>query len=115
MGFGKTWRDVKCLVETYAKQKGILNGSTITDGWRQKFLKRNPLLRLRAGDATAGVWMDAHNAENINTYIDLLRNVYDEFGFDDHPEMIYNLDETGVPLEPRPPRVIAAKVQKKIR
>jgi len=59
--------------------------------------------------------MDTINAEYINTYFDPLRSVYDEFGFDDHPDRIYNMDETEVPLEPRPPRVIAAKVQKKIR
>ena len=115
MGFGQTRCDVKCLVETYVKQKGTLRGSTITNGWWQKFLKRNPMLRLRAGDSTAGVRMDAVNAENIHAYFDLLRSVYDEFGFDDHPECIYNMDETGVPLEPRPPKIVAAKGQKKIR
>ena len=39
--------------------------------------------------------------------------MYDEFGFDDHPERIYNMDETGVPLEPRPPKIVAAKGQKR--
>ena len=53
LGFGQTRRDVKCLVETSVKQKGTLRGSTITNGWWQKFLKRNPVLRLRAGDSTA--------------------------------------------------------------
>ena len=72
------------------------------------------MLRLRAGDSTAGVRMDAINAENTHAYFDLLRSVYDEFGFDDHPEQIYNMDETGVPLEPRPPKIVAAKGQKKI-
>jgi len=32
-----------------------------------------------------------------------------------HPEAIYNLDETGMPLEPRPPKVVAQKGQKKVR
>ena len=73
------------------------------------------MLRLRAGNSTAGVRMDAINAENIHAYLDLLRSVYDEFEFDDHPEQIYNMDETGVPLEPHPPKIVAAKGQKKIR
>ena len=73
------------------------------------------LLKLRAGDSIASVQMDAVNAENIHTYFDLsVRSVYDEFGFDDHPECIYNMDETGVPLEPHPPKIVAAKGQKKI-
>ena len=58
--------------------------------------------------------MDAVNAENIHAYFDLLRSVYDEFRFDDHPEHIYNMDETGVPLKPHPPKMVAANGQKKI-
>ena len=42
-------------------------------GWWQKFLKRNPSLSLQAGDSTAGVRMDAINAENITNYFDLLK------------------------------------------
>jgi len=33
-----------------------------------------------------------------------------------HPEAIYNMDESGtMPLEPRPPKVVARKGQKKVR
>ena len=35
--------------------------------------------------------------------------------FKNHPEAIYNMDETGVPLEPRPPKVVAKRRQKKVR
>ena len=45
----------------------------------------------------------------MNNYFDLLRKAFHEFGFEDHPEAIYNVDETGVPLEPRPPKVVAKK------
>ena len=55
IGYGKTRRDVMCLVETYVRQKGVLKGSSITDGWWQKFMKRNPILRLCAGDSTKAV------------------------------------------------------------
>ena len=33
---------------------------------------------------------------------DQLRELFDEYDFDNYPEAIYNMDETGVPLEPRP-------------
>ena len=115
IGFGKTRRDVKCIVETYARQKSTLKGSTISDGWWNKYLKRNPEISLRCGDSTAGVRMDAINAENMKAYFDLLRQIYDEHGFESRPECIYNMDETGVPLEPRPPKVVARKGQKKVR
>ena len=41
--------------------------------------------------------------------------MYDEFGFDNYPKWIYNMDKTGVPLEPRPPEIVTVKGQKKIR
>ena len=47
--------------------------------------------------------------------LSLLKSVFDEHGFEEHSERMYNMDETGVPLEPRPPKVIAAKGTKKIR
>ena len=59
--------------------------------------------------------MDAINAENMKAYFDLLHQIYDEHGFESHPECIYNMDETGVPLEPRPPKVVTRKGQKKVR
>ena len=31
------------------------------------------------------------------------------------PAQIYNMDESGVPLDPRPPNVIAKHGQKKVR
>ena len=115
IGYGKTRRDVRCLVESYLKQQGTLRGGKISNGWWEKFLKRNPTLSLRSGDSTAGVRMEAINRENLDNYFDLLRSVFDDFDFDKFPESIYNMDETGVPLCPRPPKVIARKGQKKIR
>ena len=78
-------------------------------------MRRDPKLNLRSSDATAGVRLNAVNAENISAYFSLLKSSFDEHGFEEHPERVYNIDETGVPLEPRPPKVIAAKGTKKIR
>ncbi len=79
------------------------------------FLKRNPKLRLRAGDATANVRMNALSKKNLDHYFKLLKKEFDKYDFYAHPEAIYNMDETGVPLEPSPPKVVACKGQKKVR
>ena len=55
------------------------------------------------------------NSENMKAYFDLLSDVYDEFDFENSPKSIYNMDETGVPLEPHPPKVVAKWGQKKVR
>jgi len=59
--------------------------------------------------------MEAVNASNIASYFELLKSVFDEFDFANHTECLYNMEETGIPLEPRPPKVIAKKGIKKIR
>ena len=117
MGLGKTRQDVLTLVGTYVEKKGCLRGkgSVISNGWWDNFLKRNPMLRLRSGDSTATVQMDAMSSENMKAYVDLLSDVYDEFDFKNHPKSIYNMDETGVPLGPHPPKVVAKRGQKKVR
>ena len=61
------------------------------------------------------VHLDAINDENMKNYFDLLEEVYGELDFSDHPERIYNMDETGMPLDPRPPKIIAPKGLKKVR
>ena len=115
IGYGKTRREVKSIAENVAIEKGMLKAARISNGWWRRFMERNPSLRLRRGDATAGVRLDAVNADNIRGYYALLKEIYDEFDFESHPERVYNMDETGVPLDPRPPKVIAAKGQKKVR
>lgn len=68
----------------------------------------------------AGVHLDAMSEESMKTYFDLLRNVYDEFDFENHPEAIiqlwmkqafhWNLDP------PPPPKVTCiAKRGQKVR
>ena len=73
MGYEKTRRDVKCLVEQYAIQKNVLKESAISNGWWQRFLERNPILRLRCGDSTAAIRMDVVNMENIKAYFEELK------------------------------------------
>ena len=116
VGYGKTRRQVKCLVEKVAEEKGTLKESTkVSDGWWRRFLERHPNLSLRAGDATAHVRMNAVNDENLTHYYQLLKDCLQTNGLLDHPEQIYNMDETGVPLDPKPPKIVARKGQKKVR
>ena len=59
VGYGKTRKQVKTLVETAAHEKGVLKKTRLTDGWFRRFLECQPQLTLRKGDRTAFVQMDA--------------------------------------------------------
>ena len=87
----------------------------LSNGWWTNFLGRNPQLSPRSGDATANIQMDSLSKHNLDHYFGLLKTEFDKYDFHAHPEAIYNMDETGIPLEPRPPKVIARKDQNKVQ
>ena len=103
------------LVEGYMLKQQPPKSVNLSNGWWYNFKKSNPNLSLRSGDSTSTVRMNAVNPENVNTYFDLLEDIFDQFDFYSYPETIYNMDEKGMPLEPRPPKIVARKGQKKIR
>jgi hypothetical protein len=70
--------------------------------------------------------MDAMKRETIDHYFMLLRETLTTHGLVDKPSQIplmdkpsqiYNVDESGVPLNPRPPKIVTTKgrVTKKVR
>ena len=115
VGYGKTRRQVKVITQRVATEKGVLRSARISDGWWWRFLQQHPQLSLRSGDSTAYVRMNAMNEENLTIYFDLLNTVLTDNDLKVHPEQIYNMDETGLPLNPRPPKVVAIRGQKKVR
>lgn len=115
VGYGKTRRDVMSIAETVASDKGVLKGSRISEGWWRRFLERQPKLSLRRGDVTAHVRMDVINKETLDFYFTSLEDVLKEHDLLDKPQQIYNVDESGVPLDPKPPIIVTKKGSKKVR
>ena len=87
----------------------------MTDGWWHRFKERQPKLSLRRGDPTAHVRMDSTNKKTICAYYNLLEETLQKNDLSHSPAHIYNMDETGMPLDPRPPNAVAKRGQKKVR
>ena len=49
----------------------------------------------------------ATNEAVINQYFDILEEAFTENQILDKPCQMYNLDETGIPLDPKPLKVVA--------
>ena len=114
-GYGKSRSEIRRLAENVACDKKVLKHKKISDGWYRRFMARQSQLSLRKGDATANVWMDCLNPEAMKQYFDLLKDVLEENDLMDSPGQIYNVDETGMPLDHRPPKIVTKKGQKKVR
>ena len=74
----------------------------------------NLSLSLRRGDALAISRAEALTAANLKEYYDLLKTMLEEHGLMNLPSRIYNMDEPGMPLDHRPPKVVACKGMKKV-
>jgi hypothetical protein len=108
---------VNVLLKTWLVIKKVLKYKKISDGWYRRFMARQSQLslRLRKGDATANVRMDCLNPEAMKQYFDLLKDVLEENDLMDSPGQIYNVDETGMLLDHRLPKIVTKKGQKSVR
>ena len=117
MGYGKTRRDVLNIAEGYAIKKGIqLKKEHISDGWWRRFKERQDgKLVLRKGDNTSFLRMDAMNATTLKHYYDLLEDTLKEHNLFNSPSQLYNVDESGIPLDPKAPKVVTLRGTRKAR
>ena len=115
MGYGKTRGEVLKIVEAIMKKKGRKHEGRISQGWWCRFRDRWPQLSLRKGDPFSIAREKMTSRHVFDNYFDLLEKTLDEFDLKDKPSQIYNCDESGMPLEHKPPRVVAVKGTKKVR
>ena len=91
-----------------------LQKDVISHGWWACFTERQEDLILHRGDSTGHDRMDAVNRETMAQYFDLLESTLCEHNLFDSPSQVYNVDESGVPLDPKAPNVVAKRGLKKV-
>ncbi len=116
MGYCKTRAEVLRIVEAVMKKKGRLLGDHhISEGWWCRFRERWPEISLRRGDSFSMAREKMTSREVFKNYFDLLQETLDKYNLKDKPSQIYNCDESGLPLEHKPPRIVSAKGTRKVR
>ena len=104
------------LAESTAHDKGTLEPEkSVSGGWYARFMERQPHLTLRRGDPIASVRMECTSKEIMEDYFALLKSTLTEHELLNKPNRIYNVDETGMPLDHRLPKVATSIGQKKVR
>ena len=81
-------------------------------GCWEYFRRRHPKLTLRTATPVSYARAMASDPEIINNYYDLLECTLCDNDLMDKPAQIFNLDETGMPLDPSPPLIVARRGQK---
>ena len=115
IGYPKRRDDVIGIVRKALKNKfGSLADDFSGKGWRLRFMERWPSLRLRKADGLAQSRANAVNSVNIKNYFVLLEKTLEEKESFNCPNRIYNMDESGLPLDHNPSKVIAMKGARKV-
>ena len=110
MGYARSRKEVLALVQAVLKNKGkevVLSG-----GWWESFKKRHPKITLRSAEPLAYARAVASNPVVLDRYYDILESTLAENELGDKPCQIFNCDETGMPLSPKPPKVVTTKGDK---
>ena len=104
MGYPHTRQQILAIVQQILDYKGI--STSLTNGWWERFRKRNPCLTLRTAVPLSYVRAIAQDKVVIERYYDLLEDTLIDHGLLNDPIRIFNCDETGLPLSPKPLKVV---------
>ena len=117
-GEWKTKREVidcvKRLVEKKRAKEGLKMIKFNGEGWWYKFMKRHSELSLRTSDPLSHCRVNAVSQSALDHYFVLLRNTLEVNGLMDKPSYIYNMDESGMPLDHKQLKCVALKGIKKV-
>jgi len=98
------------IVERLLSDSGI--EKTVTHGWRESFCHCHPDVALRTTASLSISRAKASDITVINKYFDLLQSTMDLYDLHDKPCQLFNVDETGMPLNPKPSKMVCGKGSK---
>ena len=104
MGYSKSKSEVIALIQRVVNRKGLQ--VNVTHGWWDSFRKRHPELTLRVPTPLSQARSQATDVEVLSHYFDLLEETIISNDLHGKPHLIFNMDESGMPLDPAPPKLI---------
>ena len=113
-GCGKTKREVIDIVKRTLQKKGRNLDHFNGEGWWLRFMERHPKLSLRCSDPLSRMCANAVTEDSIARYFSLLEEMLKDNGLLNKPSRIYNMDESGMPLDHKQLKRVAKKGAKKV-
>ena len=84
-------------------------GVHVTHGWWERFCFRHPEISLRTTSALSYARAKGQDEEALSSYFDILEDTFNEHKLHDKPGLVFNMDETGMPLSPAPLKGVCKK------
>ena len=98
------------MVQDVINKKNI--DRTVTTSWWQSFQRCHRDIVLWQRESISQARSVGASREALSNYFDLLEKTLKQSNLIDQPCSIFNLDETGLPFDPHPLKIICKKGQK---
>ena len=99
MGYAKSCKEVLALAQSLVANWGVTKA--ITSVWWESFCRRHPNLTIRYSAPLSKARMVASDSDVISRYFNILEQTLAENNLEDKPCQMFNMDETGMPLDPK--------------
>ena len=104
IGYPHGRKEIICMVQNVCDHKGLQ--VTVSHGWWERFCQRNKGFSLRVPSSLSTARHQGTNKRVMEAYFDMLEETLEENNLTDKPCQIFNMDETGLPLSPKPPKLL---------
>ncbi|XP_019861816.1 PREDICTED: uncharacterized protein LOC109590340 isoform X7 [Amphimedon queenslandica] len=112
IGYPHTISQILAIVQQAIDLKGLKR--TVTTGWWQRFSERHKEIALRSAVPLSTIRAKAMDNDSLNRYFDILEDTLKKNRIFNDPTVIYNCDETGMPLNPKGLKVVTHRRAKNV-
>ena len=109
VGYSYTRQDILDLVQEILIRKDI--SINISHGWWEGFKRRHPEITLRKPEPVSHVRANCAQPEVLRRYFDELEVILKGNEIIESPSAIFNMDESGFPLDPKSPQIVCKRGQ----
>ena len=111
IGYPKSRLDVIAMAQHIILKKGIEH--QITNGWWQTFYGRHhSILSLKTATSLSVARAKASCQESLKKWYSILEETMMKHSLNEDPALVFNMDETGFPLDPKPPKSVFSRGEK---
>lgn len=110
VGYPRTRLEVIAMVQRLCDSRELKH--IVTHGWWESFCRRHQSITLRVAAPLSLSRAKASSPDVIENYFDMLEATMAEYDLQAKPCQLFNMDETGLPLDPNPPKVVCAVGEK---
>lgn len=112
IGYPRSRREVLAIVQQICDHRN--KDAVVSHGWWERFCQRHSNLSLRSASLLSNARVKGSTPDIIDAYFDILEDTLVEYNLLDKPGSVFNMDETGMPFNPKGLKVVAEKGVKNV-